>query len=132
MLNQESIGDSLPTWLNKGTAWLDGMTAQRQMNPNAADLLARAYNEDLQQAEQDGQLLQLTASEQDILNASYNVEWEDYLVVKVLVDTYGRSKFNVFLTNAHSGVEQSFENAFAISMSSYVNKIGGKISIMDS
>jgi hypothetical protein len=119
VLNQEGIGDSLPTWLNEGTAWLDGMTAERQVNPDAADLLTSAYNQDLQQAEQDGQLLPLTASEQDILNASYNVEWEDYLAVKNLIDTYGQSQFEAFLTDAHAGVEQSFKNAFGISMADY-------------
>jgi hypothetical protein len=131
VFNQEGIGDNLPTWVNEGTAWMDGMTAMRQVDPNTADMMTSAYNQDLQQAAQNGQLLPLTASEQDILNASYNVEWEDYLAVQNLIDTYGKTKYQEFLANAHTSVAQSFTNAFGITMSSFEKKLDDEISAMN-
>ncbi len=131
VFNQEGIGDNIPTWLNEGTAWMDGMAAQKQVDPSDAELLTAAYNQDLQKAAQDGQLLPLTASEEDILNAPYNVEWEDYLAVKNLVQTYGSARFRTFLAHAHSGVAQSYADTFGIKMSSYEGKLDQEINAMN-
>lgn len=119
-LNQAGIGDSLPTWVNEGTAWLSGMMAEQQVSPQAVARLASASDAQLRHAAANGALLPLTASESDILQASYNVEWEDYRAVQSLVSKYGLAKWTAFLQGIPSrGVAGSFSQVYGISLQTY-------------
>ncbi|KYP79911.1 hypothetical protein AYW79_04450 [Ferroacidibacillus organovorans] len=128
VFNQEGISDSVPTWVNEGTAWFDGMDAQRKVSSVEADQIIHANNEQLRRAAQSGQLLPLSASERDILNASYNVEWEDYRAVHELVQRYGLTKYREFIEGAKNGTEKSFLSNFGISMQTYTKNFEAEIS----
>lgn len=122
VLNQMNIGDTLPTWINEGIAMRDGTTAQLQADPNGAliDMLTQEVG--MLQAMKADELLPLTASENDIMDASYNVEYEDYLAVQSLINRYGLADFNTFFNAAESeSVDQAFQDSFHTSMSSYEN-----------
>jgi hypothetical protein len=120
VLNQKGIGDSLPTWINEGIAWHDGLLAQSQVSPQEAQQLTEKMNQQIHQVAQQQQLLQLSASEDDILNAKYNVEWEDYLAVQNLLNTYGNQAFLSFLNGIEqNGVDASFQQTYNMSRESY-------------
>lgn len=121
--NQYGIGNALPTWINEGTAWTAGMSAEGQVNKNQEQLMFAAYNQDLQAAVDSGQLLPLTADEQQILGASYNVEWEDFLAVRQLMNTHGLQEYHSFLQHVKgAGASQSFQTSFHVSLKSFQNE----------
>jgi hypothetical protein len=120
VLNQKGIGDSLPTWVNEGIAWHNGLAGQAKVSQSSVQQETDAYNQQIQLAVAQQQLLQLSANEDDILNANYNVEWEDYLAVENLIDKYGVQAFQSFLNGvAKSGVNASFQKAFGIPRAEY-------------
>lgn len=120
ILNQNGIGDTLPTWINEGIAWHNGMEAQSQLNPAKANSEADMYNQQLQKATTSGKLLPLSSDESAILKASYNVEWQDALAVEQLIQQYGETEFSAFLKDvAAEGVDQSFSSHFGISRSTF-------------
>lgn len=117
VLNQQGIGDALPTWINEGTAWSDGLAAETALDASRVNALAQESNQQLKSATN---LLPLTANEQDILNASYNVEWEDYLAVHHLIAQYGAQKYESFLHSVKaSGVDASFQSSFGMSLQTF-------------
>jgi hypothetical protein len=120
VFNQEGIGESIPTWINEGVAWHDGMLAHQQVDPQSAQKETNQLNRQLAAATNEGALLPLSASEQDILQAPYNVEWQDYLAVEQLRKQYGDQVFDAFLASIPKyGVEKSFQKSFGMSLSSY-------------
>lgn len=120
VFNQNGIGDQLPTWVNEGMAWHDGMTARAAVNPALAQQVANQLNREIVKVKRTGELLPLTASEDDILNAQYNVEWEDYLAVKNLVQTKGSQKFMGFLNGIKKqGVANSFQQQYGESIQTF-------------
>ncbi|MCL6592906.1 MAG: hypothetical protein K6T31_02940 [Alicyclobacillus sp.] len=123
VFNQEGVGDQLPTWINEGTAWFNGLQAQAQLNPAAVQQLQNEYNQEVTAAARSGSLLPLTADEQTILNAPYNVEWEDYLAVQQLVQNFGLDRYKAFLQSIpKQGVDSSFQSAFGQSLNSFVQQ----------
>lgn len=124
VINDLGLTDNqLPTWLNEGTAWHDGMLAQRQVNPARANQTATSLTGQVQQAAKNGTLLPLTASEDEIIKANYNVEWEDYLAVQGLIQQYGQEQFRAFIDNIpQTGLEQSFSAQFHLTVSQYENQ----------
>ncbi|GIM46673.1 hypothetical protein DNHGIG_22220 [Collibacillus ludicampi] len=120
VLNQKGIGEQIPTWINEGIAWHNGLTAQSQMNPGKVQEERYALTQQVKQAAEKGQLLPLSADENDILHANYNVEWEDALAVEHLIQNFGKQTFKSFINGiAHSGVEQSFLAHFHMKQSDY-------------
>ena len=121
--NEVGLGGRLPTWINEGTAWMDGLQGQSRVNASSVRLLTQAYNRQLQQVAQSGQLLPLSASEQDILQANYNVEWEDYIAVSRLVQAKGEATLQKFLLRSErEAVALSFQQSFGEPMSTYEQK----------
>lgn len=119
-LNQQGLGDKLPTWINEGIAWYSGMTAEAQVSRVEAEALAQAYDGQLRAAAANGQLLPLSASESDILKANYNVEWEDYRAVQALVQAHGNAALRSFLSaSRNEAVSTAFAQAFGISESTF-------------
>ncbi|UOF89960.1 hypothetical protein LSG31_19155 [Fodinisporobacter ferrooxydans] len=120
VINQKRLGDVLPTWINEGIAWHDGLLAQAKLSSQVVQNEFGMYDQQLQQAAAQGQLLPLTASETDILQAGYNVEWEDYLAVRHLLQTYGSQTFQSFLNDIPKyGVDQSFFSHYKMSKADY-------------
>lgn len=122
IFNQQGIGDTLPTWINEGFAWHDGLNGEAQVDPNAVQNETNQENQIVSQVAKANRLLPLNASESDILSAGYNVEWVDYLAVEHLIQTYGEDEFRAFLADVpHQGVDQSFQNHFGQSISQFEN-----------
>ncbi|WP_018132248.1 hypothetical protein [Effusibacillus pohliae] len=122
-LNEQGIGEVIPTWVNEGIAWHNGMAAMNQVDPRMAQQMTNALNRQIQQVAQRGQLLPLSASEQDMLRARYNVEWEDYLAVENLIRQGGMNKFRTFLAGTRKlGVSNSFATQYSESLHVYENE----------
>lgn len=123
VLNQHGLGDAIPTWVNEGIAWHDGMLAMQQVDPKATQRIENASNQQIQKVADAGQLLPLTVDEQAILTARYNVEWEDYLAVQNLIQQQGIDKFRTFLAGTlQMGVKSSFQTQYRMSLSDYENQ----------
>lgn len=121
-LNQEELGMELPTWVNEGFAWYNGMEAEQRIDPASEQQLYQLLLNGINVARQQGELLPLTVGEGVVLhnNAQYNLEFFDYLAIKQLIATYGIDQFQRFLKNIHGeGVAASFERTFGISMRTY-------------
>jgi hypothetical protein len=135
-LNQLGIGNTLPTWINEGLAWQEGLTAEQQVDPKRVAMEQMQMQQSIRQAYQRGELLSLSSDEQAILNAKYNVEAEDYLAVVYLEKQYGVNSFNQFLNalhndslpawipsqNSDSSTYRTFENVFHVSFETFEQK----------
>jgi hypothetical protein len=120
VLNQQGIGDTIPIWVNEGTAWNNGMIAKSQVDPQMAEQEESTLNDQLQEAIDNNQLLPLNTTEEDILKAPYNVEWEDHLAVDQLIQNFGQQKYKAFLDNVPKlGVEKSFKKQFGMTISAF-------------
>ncbi|MTV50173.1 hypothetical protein GJ688_14445 [Heliobacillus mobilis] len=120
VFNEEGIGEKLPTWMNEGIAWQLGMQAQKKLNPAMAREMTSLLNSQVRTASKQGRLLPLSASQEDILRADYNVEWEDYMAVDALVKKYGEEKLRTFLRDAvKKGVPNSFKACYGMTMEQY-------------
>jgi hypothetical protein len=132
-LNQLGIGNELPTWINEGLAWQEGLTAEQQVDPQRVRAERAQIQQSILHAYKAGELLPLSSDEQTILSAKYNVEAEDYLAVEYLERTYGVDKLNQFLNTLHrdalpawmpvkqseSEVYKTFENVYHMTFETF-------------
>ncbi|HEY8911109.1 MAG TPA: hypothetical protein VIM51_12660 [Desulfosporosinus sp.] len=124
IFNQAGSGDKLPTWINEGAAWRDGLLAQQQLDYNGTAIEMSNEQSGVQQAVSKGQLLPLTATEQDILNANYNVEYEDFMAVESLIKQNSTDQFIAFLNAAKSNpqdVNDAFQTTYKINIDQFQN-----------
>ncbi|MBX6395668.1 MAG: hypothetical protein IRY98_08100 [Alicyclobacillaceae bacterium] len=120
VLNQMGIGDQLPTWINEGVAWLNGREAQSRLAPDKVAAEDEAFAQQIRQAAAEGKLVPLSAGEDEILRAPYNVEWEDYLAVQHLIQQGGLESFQAFLRDAAKyGVDKSFALHYRTTLDQY-------------
>ncbi|MDI3327927.1 MAG: peptidase MA family metallohydrolase [Alicyclobacillaceae bacterium] len=120
VLNQMGLGERLPTWINEGIAWFDGREAQNRINPGKVRAEERALSEQLNRAVRAGALVPLSSDTDAILQAPYNVEWQDYLAVDYLIRTYGPETFKAFLNDAvRQGPERSFAAHYPMTLGQY-------------
>lgn len=118
----QGYGDQLPTWLNEGTAWRIGLTAMQKVNPKKTSFEMAYLETDVRNAAKKETLLPLTATENDILNAQYNVEYEDFMAVEQLVKQYGASNYKIFIQNLKTeSVNTDFQSTFNTSIESFQN-----------
>lgn len=116
----QSYEDQLPVWINEGTAWRIGLMAQQKVNPQKTSAEMAYYDNDVRKAAQKGTILSLDASEQDILKANYNVEYEDFMAVEQLTKTYGTATYKTFIENLkNQNISSDFKNSFHSSMSEF-------------
>ncbi|MZP30428.1 hypothetical protein GTO91_11965 [Heliobacterium undosum] len=120
VFNEQGLGSKLPTWVNEGVAWDAGMTAVKKINPAMARRLEKSLDSQIRRAAKEGRILPLSASEEDILRADYNVEWQDYLAVEHLIKKYGEERLRAFLTGARkTGVAASFQAQYGMSITRF-------------
>ncbi|AFM40383.1 hypothetical protein Desaci_1359 [Desulfosporosinus acidiphilus SJ4] len=118
----QGYGNELPTWINEGTAWRIGLMAMQKVNSQKTSLEMAYYETDVRNAAKNGSLLPLSASENDILNAQYNVEYEDFMAVEQLVKNYGTSTYKAFIQNLKTkNVNTDFSNTFKSSINNFQN-----------
>ena len=110
----------LPIWMNEGTAWRIGLMAMKQINPQKTALEMDSLEVGVRNAAKNGTLLPLTTSEDGILSAKYNVEYEDFMAVEQLVKKYGTSTYKNFITNLkYENVRKDFQNTFNTTIDNY-------------
>lgn len=120
--NQIDLGDKLPTWINEGAAWRDGLLAKQKFDPVETMNEMVSQQMSVLQAASTGQMLPLTASEQDIINANYNVEYEDFMAIEALVKQHGANQFKAFLAAANQkDLDQAFQSTYNINIEDYQN-----------
>lgn len=120
--SSQGYGNQLPIWLNEGTAWRVGLTAMQKVNPQKTSLEMAFLEANVRNAAKNGILLPLNASENDILNAQYNVEYEDYMAVEQLVKHYNTSTYKSFIHNLESeSISTDFQNSFNTSIDKFQN-----------
>jgi|GEM_PF-5004517 hypothetical protein len=116
----QGYGAQLPIWINEGTAWRIGLLAQQKVDPEKTSAVMANYQQDVLKAAQNGTLLSLNASEKDILNTSYNVEYEDYMAVEKLTNSFGVAAYKTFIQNLTSqNVDTDFQNTFHTTMDDF-------------
>ncbi len=120
--SSQGYGNQLPTWINEGTAWRIGLTAMQKVNPHKASLEMTYFEVDVRNAAKKGIILPLTASENDILNAQYNIEYEDFMAVELLVKQHGTSTYKTFIQNLKTeNVGTDFQYTFNTTIDSFQN-----------
>jgi len=121
-LNERGISAGLPSWLNEGFAWYNGLAAEKELDANQVTTLCQQLQNQLANAIDRHELLPLELNVSQIIRAKpgYNVEYEDYLAVKFLISSFGLTKFQVFLHGVPSrGAKLSFENTYGMSLSDF-------------
>ena len=116
----QGYGNQLPIWINEGTAWRIGLMAQQKVDPQKASSEMAYYENDVKKAAQNGTLLSLDASENDILNSNYNVEYEDFMAVEQLTKSYGATTYKTFIEKLKSqSVNNDFQTTFHSSLNTF-------------
>lgn len=115
-----NVGDALPSWANEGTAVTMGMEFQQLAsdNPTTYEGYARQMAEGVLDATQDGKLIPLTADESKVLtgDSNYDLELQDWLAVRYLVNKYGFNGLSTYLHKvADSGTDAvAFNQTFGM------------------
>lgn len=118
----QGFEDQLPTWINEGTAWRVGLMAMKKVDPQKTSLEMSALEKDVKNAAGNGTLLPLTTSEDQILSAKYNVEYEDFMAVEQLVQKFGSSTYKNFIQNLKTqSVKTDFNNTFNMTITDFQN-----------
>ncbi|MDR3599453.1 MAG: hypothetical protein P4L49_03050 [Desulfosporosinus sp.] len=128
----QGYGSQLPIWINEGTAWRIGLMAQQKVNPQKASSEMAYYENEVRQAAQNGTILSLDVSEKDILNANYNVEYEDFMAVEQLTKTYGVATYKTFIENLKSqSVDNDFQKAFNSTLNAFQSSFSKSLLISE-
>lgn len=127
-LYQAGILPSLPTWLNEGLAWTEGLRAMATVAPASASQTVAMAESSILAAFQHRQGVDLTASESQLLSAPYNVELEDYMATKDLLLQFGWQGVRRFLgTVVPDGEAGAFDTTFHESQGVYVRSFDGAL-----
>ena len=117
---QNNLSNILPTWMNEGTAWYEGLTAQRAQSPAAADALLELGLRGVAAAQASDAALPLQASESQLLRAPYDVEIQDFEAVALLVRKGGLAHYAAFLRQAvRLGVAEAFRHAYGMTLPAF-------------
>lgn len=122
MLYQNGIEVKLPIWMNEGFAWYVGNRVQRKINPEEEAELEHEIQETILYEARVHKLYHLSQNNTMFTKnePEYNMEWEDYLAVKDLIERYGLEKFQAFLFDLKSqNLDSDFQNKFGISISTF-------------
>lgn len=125
-LNQAGIAEKLPTWVNEGFAWYNGIAAQRQLNPTVEEAMTHSLLAQMNAAKTNGTFIPLSGAADSVLPAkpTYNVEFQDYLAVQKLISTYGIQTFNAFLQDVpRLGVHSSFAAHYPMTMAQFASEM---------
>ena len=120
---QNNLSNTLPTWLNEGTAWYEGLTAERSLSRLSADHQLEVGLQGVGVASSSGTALSLQATEAQLLRAPYDVEIQDYEAVSLLVALHGVKHYAAFLREVRrTSVPTAFRRAYGMSLSAFVGR----------
>lgn len=122
-LNENGLGHVLPSWINEGFAWYNGLQAESRVNASEVTALSTSLLRQLGTARDAGQVLPVNATASTwTTHPIYNVQFVYYLAVQSLIEGYGIDKFRSFLAQTPArGVNRSFEIVYHMPLSTYVS-----------
>ncbi len=123
IFNQNQIARSIPTWINEGVAWMEGLQTQADVAKRSEMMLVKRGEAQVLAAFGNHEGVSLTSGENAMLQAPYDVELEDYMAVTKLVHTFGWKNMVHFMKDSvHEGPDTSFQKVFAESIRHYMNE----------
>ncbi len=123
IFNQNQIARSIPTWINEGVAWMEGLQTQAHVAKPSEMMLVKRGEAQVLAAFGNREGVALTSGENAMLRAPYDVELEDYMAVSKLVHTFGWKDVVRFMKDSVSeGANVSFRKVFAQPISYFINE----------
>ncbi|MCL6454475.1 MAG: hypothetical protein K6T78_12775 [Alicyclobacillus sp.] len=116
------LSTQISSWANEGTAWTEGVDAEADGSPSNMLKQGIQWDEwvDIVAEQQQGALIPL--GQGDTLNASYNVEAQDYFAVQQLIAKYGWDKFLQYVRKIDSD-PNAFADTFGESFSTFSSEV---------
>jgi hypothetical protein len=119
LINQNGGALQVPSWINEGLAWRVGIEARYASEPPVMrERMEGWIRKHVLDAYLDGAYQPLIGDPFDKLDAlsgvSYNVELQDYLACKVLLQKYGEDAMRLYLREVASGRSGAFVKAFGV------------------
>lgn len=117
-----TVSVQLPSWVNEGLAWHEGILAQLDGSPSSLLLDGAEWNEwsDIVQGQQNQALVPLGSG--DPLSATYNVEDQDYFAVNQLIDKYGVQNVLNYVYHFDTNASE-FQTAFGTSFLTFSQQV---------
>ncbi|MCX7569503.1 stalk domain-containing protein [Tumebacillus sp. DT12] len=118
LLNQNG-GDEIPSWIHEGVAWDAGLDVRYAGQPALLrESIEGVMRQDVLKALQNRTYLDLIDSSASKLRAlgtaTYNVESQDYLAVRELVERSGEDALRRYLRQFGAGAATPFQGAFGM------------------
>jgi hypothetical protein len=106
-----NVGDTLPSWVNEGTAVMLGMEFQQLTSDSEVSYegYARQMEESVLDATRADKLIPLTGDESKVLagDADYDLELQDWLAVRALVQDHGLNGLASYLGRLAQNMPES-------------------------
>lgn len=119
-----TVSVSLPSWLNEGLAWHQGVGAEVDGSPSTLLSASRQWQvwEDIVNHQKIGDLFALGAASS--LSPAYNVEAQDYFAVEQLIRQFGLAAVYQFVERIDSmGESSAFSTTFAESEATWKGQV---------
>ncbi|MCL6454472.1 MAG: hypothetical protein K6T78_12760 [Alicyclobacillus sp.] len=115
-----NVEQNFPSWMNEGLAVTDGMTAQAAVQGSVAyEGYAKQMAESVIEPAAKGTLWPLAADEQKVLSgtAPYDLELQDWLAVRDLLQQRGKQAFAAYFYRLNLGESEAtaFQRSFGVS-----------------
>ena len=122
LLNQNG-GFDLPSWVHEGLAWQAGLDAayagQAPLLRRMQDAMMRDYVLDIVKNGKYQPLIDDHDATIQALSASYNVELQDYLAYRYLIEQQGQAKFSAYLDAFALGDSAAFQHSFGLTPAAF-------------
>lgn len=123
VFNQNKIALTIPTWVNEGVAWIEGLRAQASVAKPAEMTLVKRGEEQVLVAFGHKEGIALTSGENAMLRAPYDVELEDYMAVSDLVRKFGWKDVLQYVKGSITeGANASFRRVFAQPINHFITE----------
>jgi hypothetical protein len=122
VLYQNGIEAKLPIWINEGFSWYVGNRAEKKIDSQAETQTEWEIQETILYEAKEHKLYTLDQSNTMFTNREpeYNMEWEDYLAVRELIQQYGIPRFQSFLLCLQTeSLDVAFQKTYGIRIASF-------------
>ena len=123
-----TVSQNLPSWVNEGVAWHQGIGAETDLSPDATLFSALQWNQwqDIVRHQHLGDLYALGSA--NALDPRYNVESQDYFAVEMLIDQFGLAKVIQYVTQVdQTGDATTFQQVFGEAESSFTLQVSQRL-----
>ncbi|TKD70839.1 hypothetical protein [Pseudalkalibacillus hwajinpoensis] len=109
-----------PIWFEEGLAVYNGFTAQQMVNPTSTRSSYHGLKKDLKEFKSKDGKFSLKSNQEDLLNASNNVEGLYFMAVKQLIKYDGLDGINQMIEElATTDIQSSFLTTYGITINEY-------------